>query len=479
MTFSPCGRWHTQCLDDGNDLIALDNALCDAQGETERPSLILVRTHIGYGSPHKHDTFAAHGSPLGEEEVRLAKLNLGWPLEPTFYVPDEVLTHCRQAVAQGEQAEKEWQETLSGYAKAYPTLADEFQQVRDAVLPVGWDAEIPTFPADAKGMATRVAGGKVMNAIAPHLAQLLGGSADLNPSTYTALEGLGEFKPPNTLVGDMQGAVGGGWGYTGRNFAFGVREHGMGAILNGMAAHGGTLPFGATFLIFSDYMRPPMRLAALSDLHVIYVFTHDSIELGEDGPTHQPVEQLANLRAVPRLLVIRPADANETAVAWRVAIETREHPVALVLTRQHVPTLDRTQFASADGLRHGAYVLAEASGGQPDLLLIATGSEVSLVVAVQQQLLAQQVQARVISMPSWELFDAQPQEYREAVLPPGVRARLAVEAGSPQGWHRYVGDHGDVLGIEEFGASAPGDVVMREYGFTVDNVCRRALALLR
>lgn len=469
--------WHTQTVHDGNDLVALNDALCNARRETERPSLVLVRTHIGYGSPHKHDTFEAHGSPLGEEEVRLTKQNLGWPVEPTFYIPDEALTHFREAVAQGKQAEQEWQDTLADYAKAYPELAEEFQRVIHNELPPGWDADIPTFPADAKGMATRVAGGKVMNAIAPHLPQLLGGSADLDPSTYTALEGMGEFKPPNSPVGDMQGAAGGGWSFSGRNFAFGVREHGMGAILNGMAAHGGILPFGATFLIFSDYMRPPMRLAALSDLHVIYVFTHDSIGLGEDGPTHQPVEQLANLRAVPRLTVIRPADANETAVAWRVAVETHDHPVALVLTRQHVPTLDRAKYASADGLRQGAYILAEAPNGRPDLLLIATGSEVSLAVAAQQQLQAQQVQARVISMPSWKLFDAQPQEYRDTVLPPGVRARLAVEAGSPQGWCRYVGDHGDVLGVEDFGASAPGDVVMREYGFTVDNVCRRALAL--
>lgn len=471
--------WHTQYVEDGNDLVALHEALCHAQQETERPSLILVRTHIGYGSPHKHDTFEAHGSPLGEEEVRLTKQNLGWPVEPAFYVPDEVLTHFRQAVDQGKLAEQAWQYLLSDYAKTYPKLAEEFQQVLHDELPQGWDTDIPTFPADAKGMATRVAGGKVMNAIAPRLPQLLGGSADLNPSTYTALEGLGEFKPTNSLVGDLQGAASGGWGYSGRNIAFGVREHGMGAILNGLAAHGGMLPFGATFLIFSDYMRPPMRLAALSDLHVIYVFTHDSIGLGEDGPTHQPVEQLANLRAIPRFTVIRPADANETAVAWRVAIETREHPVALILTRQHVPTLDRTKFASADGLRRGAYILAEAPNGQPDLLIIATGSEVSLAIAAQQQLLEQQVQARVISMPSWELFDAQPPDYREEVLPSTVRARLAVEAGSPQGWHRYVGDQGDVLGVEDFGASAPGEVVMREYGFTVENVVQRALALLQ
>jgi len=471
--------WHTQCLHDGNDLAGIDAALRKARAETERPSLILVNTHIGYGSPHKHDTYEAHGSPLGEEEVKLTKINLGWPLEPDFYVPDQVLAHYRQAVAQGKQAEDAWEQMLKAYEKAHPERAKEFAQVRHNVLPAGWDADIPTFPADPKGIATRVASGKTLNAIAPRLPQLIGGSADLNPSTHTAMEGLGEFKAPNTRVGDMQGAVSGDWGFYGRNIAFGVREHGMGAILNGMAAHGGTLPFGATFLIFSDYMRPPMRLAALSDLHVIYVFTHDSIGLGEDGPTHQPVEQLANLRAVPRLVVIRPADANETTVAWRVAVEMQQKPVALVLTRQSVPTFDRAKYAPADGLRQGAYVLADAPNGHPDLLLMATGSEVHLIVEAQQQLLEQAVQARIISFPSWKLFDAQPQAYRDAVLPPDVRARLAVEAGSPQGWCRYVGDLGDVLGVEDFGASAPGKVVMEKYGFTVENVVKRALALVK
>ena len=470
--------WHTQSVEDGNDLSALDAALRNARGETERPSLILVRTHIGYGSPHKQDTFAAHGSPLGDEEVRLTKRNLGWPEEPAFYIPEEALAHFRTAVTRGAQAEQAWEKLLAGYAQAYPQQAEELQGMMQNVLPAGWDAEIPTFPADAKGMATRVAGGKVMNAIAPHLPQLFGGSADLNPSTFTALDGQGEFTRQNAPVADPQGAVNGGWGYSGRNIAFGVREHGMGAILNGMSAHGGLLPYGATFLIFSDYMRPPIRLAALSNLHVIYVFTHDGLALGEDGPTHQPVEQLANLRAVPRLLVLRPADANETAVAWRVAIETHERPVALILSRQHVPTLDRTRYAAAEGLRRGAYVLAEATGGDPAVLLIGSGSEVGLLLAAQEQLQTRQIAARVISMPSWELFDEQPQAYRKAVLPPALQARLAVEAGSPQGWRRYTGDHGDILGVEDFGASAPGEVVMREYGFTVENVCNRAEALV-
>ncbi len=477
--------WHTQTIDDGNDLKAIERALRAARAETERPSLVLVRTHLGYGSPHKQDTFEAHGSPLGEEEVRLTKQALGWPTEPPFYIPDRALQHFRRALDGGKQAEAEWNAKLAAYAQEFPDLAAEFQQAMRGELPKDWDADIPSFPADAsaqppfgKGVATRVASGKVMSAIAPRLPTLMGGSADLDPSTHTMLKGLGDFENPTQAEGDVQGSAGGGWNYAGRNLHFGVREHGMGAALNGMAAHGGVIPFGATFLIFSDYMRPPIRLAALMELHTIYVFTHDSIGLGEDGPTHQPVEQLANLRAVPRLVVIRPGDANETAVAWRVAIETREQPVALVLSRQNVPTLDRSQFAPAEGLRQGAYVLADAPNGKPDVILIASGSELGLVVAARQKLLEQSVRARVVSMPSWELFDAQPQGYRDSILPRDIRARLAVEAGSPQGWHRYVGDAGDVLGVDTFGASAPGGTVLREYGFSVENVIQRALALL-
>ena len=344
-------------------------------------------------------------------------------------------------------------------------------------LPAGWDADIPVFPADPKGMKTRVASGKVMNAIAPKLPSLMGGSADLDPSTHTALKGAGDFESPDRASGDTQGSSGGGWRYAGCNLHFGIREHGMGSILNGMAVHGGIIPYGATFLIFSDYMRPPMRLAAMMEQRVIYVFTHDSIALGEDGTTHQPVEQIANLRAVPRLVVIRPCDANETAYAWRVALETSDRPIALILTRQDVPTLDRSRYASADGLKRGAYILAEASNGQPEVILIATGSEVSLIVEAQRELEKQNIPTRLVSMPSWELFDAQAEEYRRSVFPPSIRARLAVEAGATQGWHRYVGDLGDVIGLDHFGASAPGPVLMREYGFTVDNVCKRALGL--
>jgi transketolase len=469
--------WHTQTVEDGNDLEAIERALKAARSETERPSLILVRTHIGYGSPHKQDTFEAHGSPLGEEEVRLTKENLGWPVEPLFYVPDEALAHFRQALERGKQAEETWQTMFGAYSKEHPELAQELEQLINGELPDGWDADIPAFPADSKGMKTRVASGEVMNAIASKLPALIGGSADLNPSTHTALKGLGDFESLET-TGDMQGSVGGGWSYAGRNLHFGVREHGMGAILNGIAVHGGLIPFGATFLIFSDYMRPTIRLAAMMRQHVIYVFTHDSIGLGEDGPTHQPVEQLASLRAIPNLIVIRPCDANEAAVAWQVAIETRDRPVALVFTRQDVPILDRSQVAPADGLRQGAYTLIDAPGGEPEVILIATGSEVSLILEARQKLLDQGIPARAVSMPSWELFDAQSQAYHDLVLPPLIRARLAVEAGVDQGWSRYVGDGGDVIGVDRFGASAPGKVVMREYGFTVENVVERARVTL-
>ena len=470
--------WHTQSVENGNDLEAIDRALRAAQAEKERPSLILVRTHIGYGSPNKQDTFEAHGSPLGEKELKLTKQALGWPLDPLFYIPEQALAHFRLAVENGKKAEAEWDVKFADYAKTFPDLAKEFQRVMSGELPKGWDTNIPIFPADPKGMATRVASGKVLSALSPKLPMLIGGSADLDPSTHTALKGMGDFENPRDEAGDLQGSAGGGWSYSGRNLHFGVREHAMGSIANGLAVHGGLIPFTATFLTFSDYMRPPIRLAALMKQGVIFIFTHDSIALGEDGSTHQPIEQLASLRAIPNLLVIRPCDANETAVAWRVAIELRHQPVALVLTRQNVPTLDRKQFAGAEGLRRGAYVLADVPEGKPELILIATGSEVGLIVAAREKLQTQKIAVRLVSMPSWELFEAQSSEYRDSVLPPSVHARLAVEAGVTQGWHRYVGDRGDVIGVDRFGASAPGPVVMREYGFSVENVCQRALALL-
>ncbi len=470
--------WHVQSVEDGNDLDAIDRALLAAREERERPSLIIVRTHIGYGSPHKQDTFAAHGSPLGEEEVKLTKENLGWPREPTFYVPADVQRHFRRARDRGARAQAEWNGKLAAYEKDEPELARELRLRIEGTLPADWDAGIPRFPADAKGMATRTASGKVLSAIAAKLPAVIGGSADLNPSTFTAIAGAGDFESPARAVGDLQGSVGGGWSYAGRNLAFGVREHAMGAIANGLAAHGGMIPFASTFFTFSDYMRPAIRLAALMGLQVIYVFTHDSIGLGEDGPTHQSVEHLAGLRAIPELVVIRPGDAEETAVAWRVAIESRDRPVALVLTRQNVPTLDRAELAPAEGLRRGAYVLADPSKGEPGLILIASGSEVGLMVSAGRALAERKISVRLVSMPSWELFEMQPREYREAVLPPTVTARLAIEAAATQGWCRYIGERGDAIGVDRFGASAPGPVVMREYGFTVENVVARALALL-
>ena len=497
--------WHAVNVDDGNDINAIGEALSAARVERDRPSLILVRTHLGYGSPHKQDTFEAHGSPLGAEEVRLTKQNIGWPLEPDFLVPPKALARFREALERGKGAQMEWEAKLQAYVDSYPELGGQLRQLMAGELPPGWETAIPQFSADPKGMATRVASGKVMAALAERLPALLGGSADLDPSTFTGLAGLGDFESPRASQFDLQGSLGGGWDYAGRNVHFGVREHGMGSVLNGLAAHGGTIPYGATFLIFSDYMRPPIRLAALTGLGVIYVFTHDSIGLGEDGPTHQAVEQLANLRAVPNLVVIRPCDANETAVAWKVAIETRDRPVALVLTRQSVPVLDRgdqhslSGLASAVGVRRGAYVLtgtpgvtlgapdAVGSGAAtapeaataPDLILIASGSEVSLVLAAHERLSDSGVRSRVVSMPSWELFDEQPRDYQESVLPAGVPARLAVEAGASQGWHRYVGPMGAVIAIDRFGASAPGDVVMREYGFTVEAVVEKALDVLQ
>jgi transketolase len=472
--------WQTQSVEDGNDLVAIERAIKNAQRNKGKPSLILVHTHLGYGSPHKQDTFEAHGSPLGEEEVRLTKQNLGWPLEPAFYIPVEALAHFREAVEQGKQVEEQWEGRFSAYSQAYPELAQELHKMMQSELPEGWDVDIPKFPSDAKGLATRVASGKVMNVIASKLPTFIGGSADLDPSTHTALAGKGDFESPRETINDPQGIVGGGWRYSGSNLHFGVREHGMGAILNGLAAHGGMMPYGSTFLIFSDYMRPPIRLAALMGLHVIYVFTHDSIALGEDGPTHQPVEQLLGLRSIPNLLVIRPADANETAAAWRIAIEHKDGPVALVLTRQNLPIFDLQKYPQLPlGVRSGGYVLAHATGNtSPDITLIATGSEVQLALAAREKLETRGVRARVVSLPCWNLFDAQPVEFREAVLPPEV-PMLAIETGVSLGWRPYIGAGIEVIGVDRFGASAPGEIVMREYGFSIDAVTRQALELIR
>jgi transketolase len=472
--------WQTITVENGNDVEAISKAIEDAQADDSQPTLILVHTHLGYGAPHLQDTFKAHGSPLGAEEVAGAKKQLGWPAEPAFYVPDEALNHFRQAVDKGKQLQANWNTLFEKYRKQFPELADQLTGVMRNDLPAGWDADIPSFPADAKGLATRASAGKTLAAIAPKLPTLMGGSADLDPSTDTELKGLGDFENPDFQPSDRQGAAGGVWSYAGRNLHYGVREHAMGAVVNGMATHGGVIPFGATFLIFSDYMRPTIRLAALMEIQSIFVFTHDSIGLGEDGPTHQSVEQLASLRAVPHLLVIRPGDANEAAEAWRFAISSRHRPTALILSRQAMPTFDRGpgKMAAADGLRRGGYVLSDAPGGEPALILMGTGSELHLCVEAAEQLRGQGVRARVVSLPCWQIFDEQSPEYRESVLPAAVTARLAVEAAAPLGWRQYVGDRGDVIGVNRFGASAPGVVVLEHYGFTVDNVVRHAMALI-
>lgn len=470
--------WHTQFVKDGNDLQAIKKAIANARKVIDQPSLILIKTTIGFGSPHKQNTFEVHGSPLGEEEVKLTKQFLNWPEKPDFYIPRKAEHYFRKALISGKAAEKNWNHQLAAYKKRYPKLAKEFQQLQLGKLPTGWDHNIPNFKKDEKGMATRDASEKVMQAFSPNLPGFIGGSADLNASTKTALINFGNFESPRKVRGDRQGSLDGGWNYAGRNLFYGVREHAMGAISNGLATFNGLIPFTATFLIFSDYMRPPMRLAALMQLHVIYVFTHDSIGLGEDGPTHQPIEQLANLRAIPHLIVIRPADANETAVAWKVAI-TAKQPIALILTRQKVPTLDRKRVASANGLRRGAYILDDAPLRKPKIILIATGSEVSLIMQAKEKLQRDRIPVRVVSMPSWELFAAESQAYRDSVLPPAITLRLAVEAGVSQGWERYIGKEGAIISIEDFGASAPGEIVMQKYGFTVEKIYKRALDLIK
>jgi len=458
--------WHVLSVDDGNDVDAVAAAIEEAQSETGRPTLICIRTHIGYGSPNRQDTSKSHGEPLGDEELRLTKQNLGWPEDATFEVPEEVAAHCGAAIERGVAWQAEWAERWAGYQEDFPAEAEELQRRLDARLPAGWDADLPSFDAGADPLATRAASGKALNSLAPRLPELIGGSADLAGSNKTDIDGEGDF---------------GRGAYHARNIRFGIREHGMGAILNGMALHGGFVPYGGTFLIFSDYMRPSMRLASLMGQQVIYVFTHDSIGVGEDGPTHQPVEQVASLRAMPGLTVIRPADANETSAAWKIALQHRDGPTALVLTRQKLPALCAVEesVAKADELARGAYVLADnAEGADPDIILLASGSEVHLALQAWQGLAASEVKARVVSMPSWELFDRQDEAYRDAVLPPAVTRRLAVEAGTSFGWHRWIGLHGDVIAIDRYGASAPGPTNMEKFGFSADNVEARARALL-
>jgi transketolase len=454
--------WFVQQAD-AYDLEAIDAAIRAARAETDRPSIIVFRTHIGYGSPNKQDTSAAHGSPLGEEEVRLTKEALGWPADARFLIPAEALEVFRRAVERGREAQAGWGEMFERYAEEFPQEAALLEQLWRGDLPEGWEDALPTFsPADGP-IATRSASGKALNALAAVLPTLIGGSADLSSSNKTMLAGYDNFQRETPA---------------GRNLWFGVREHAMGGILNGMAAHGGVIPYGGTFLVFSDYMRPAVRLAAMSHFPVIYVWTHDSVWVGEDGPTHQPVEQAAALRAIPNLVVIRPADANETAVAWKMALQRRDGPTGLLLGRQSVPVLDQNDLGSAEGLARGAYVLRDVPGGSPDLILMASGSEVHLALAAQESLAEEGIAARVVSVPSWELFEAQPQSVREAVLPPGVGARLAIEAGVSQGWDRYVGPDGDVLALDRFGASAPYRVLMERLGFTLAEVVRRAHEIL-
>lgn len=447
---------------DGLDPEALAQALEEACRQEERPTLIRCRTHLAYGSPHKQDDSEAHGAPLGEEEARLTKENLGWPLEPPFWVPAEVRERFQTFRTRWTQARQEWEERMARYRARYPEETAEWDRVQARRLPPGWDQDLPTFAPDPKGVATRNASGAVLNALAARVPELVGGSADLAPSNKTYLKGFGDIHR-----GD----------FGGRNFHFGVREHAMGAILNGLALHGGLRPYGGTFLVFSDYMRPAIRLAAMMRLPVVYVFTHDSIFVGEDGPTHQPVEHLAALRAIPHLTVVRPGDANEAVEAWRLALEWDEGPVALILSRQPMPILDRAALAPASGLRRGAYILRDARA--PHLILMASGSEVAVALGAADLLAEEGLRARVVSFPSWELFQRQPEAYRREVLPPDLPARLAVEAGVRQGWDRYVGSQGDVLAIEgRFGASAPWRVLAERYGFTPQHVAARARALL-
>jgi transketolase len=471
--------WHVQHVANGNDPAAIDAALGAAKDETSRPSLICARTIIGYGSPNKQGTYNTHGSPLGPDEVRAAKENLGWPLEPAFFIPDDVSKHFRTALEEGKAQEAEWKAAFSAYKESYPDEAGEFMKRINGELPTDWDTALPSFQADRKGIATRKASEAVMQALAPKVPELMGGSADLNPSTVSWLKGFGDFQSPQISSAELQGAVGDEWGYGGRNVHFGVREHAMGAITTGMALHGGFIPYTATFLIFSDYMRPPMRLAAMAKTRVVYIFTHDSIGLGEDGPTHQPIEQLMSLRAVPNLTVIRPADAAETVEAWRMALLQADGPTALVFTRQGLPVLDRTECAPAESLQRGGYILWESAQGAPEVILIGTGSETHIALEAGKQLAAEGVGVRVVAIPSWELFDQQPAQYRETVLPAEVTARVAVEAGITVGWEHYVGLEGAIVGMRSFGASAPAQVLYEKFGITVEAVVKAAKGLIK
>jgi transketolase len=455
-------NWQVLNIDDVNDLSQIDKAVEQARKETNKPTLIITKTHIGFGSPNKQDTSSAHGSPLGDEEIKLSKKNLGWDENKYFYIPDEVADHFSKMKSTFTNYENEWNKLFERYKKKYPAEADQFVKVFNNDFGDEWKNALPSFTKYGENVPTRNASGNVINAIAKYLPTLIGGSADLEPSNNTYIKESGKFSAENR---------------SGRNFHFGIREHGMGGILNGMALYGGVIPYGGTFMVFSDYMRPSIRLASLSGVRPIYIFTHDSVGLGEDGPTHQPIEHLASLRAIPKVIVIRPADANETVEAWKVAITHKESPVALALTRQKVPVLDRTKMSSAENLSKGAYVLVQ-SEKNPQVILMASGSEVSLAVEAFYSLQSEGINARVVSFPSWELFDIQSDEYKQSVLPKTIKARISIEAGVKQGWEKYIGDHGEAISIEKFGASAPYEVIFKEYGFTKEAVVQKAKSVI-
>ena len=455
-------HWNVMRVSDANDLELLSAAITTAQKETERPTLIIVDSHIAWGAPNKHDTAAAHGEPLGEEEIRLTKKAYGWPEDAHFLVPDDVKQYMGKAVERGAKHEADWNAKFAAYKQANPDLAKQFEMMQKGELPSGWDKDLPVFPADPKGKATRETSSVAENAGAKHIPWLVGGAADLNPSTKTAIKDGGSFEYDD---------------YSGRTFHFGIREHSMGAIVNGMCVSK-LRAFGATFLQFSDYMRNTLRLAAMMDLPSLFIYTHDSIGLGEDGPTHQPIEHIMSIRAIPRIIDLRPGDANEVSEAWRVVMQQTHTPVALILTRQAIPTLDRTKYASAAGVAKGAYILGD-SQGEPEVILIGTGSELQFAVGAHEQLTKEGIRSRVVSMPSWKLFEKQSQEYRDSVLPPKVKARVSIEAGTSLGWREYVGFDGAVIARSDFGASAPIKDLYKEFGFTVENVVKHAKALLK
>jgi transketolase len=468
--------WQVQKVADGHDVAAIDRAIKKAKKDTERPSLICAQSTIGFGAPCKQGKCDAHGSPLGTDELQKTKAALCWTADSTFYVAEDVSKLFRKALSRGKKSEKQWQDTLNTYRQKETALAAEFERSTKGDLPDNWESTLNEFPNGSKDVATRKAGEIVMQAIASKVPELMGGSADLNPSTFTWLKGMGDFQSPLLPKEGLHGMVGGSWDYTGRNIHFGIREHSMGSITVGMALHGGLIPYTATFLTFADYMRPPMRLAALMGLRTIFVFTHDSIGVGEDGPTHQPVEQIMNLRQVPNMTVIRPADANETLEAWEIAISNTSGPTTLIFSRQNLPVLDRSVCGAASGVRRGGYILWE-SAPNPEVILISTGSEVSLTLTAARKLTENGTKVRVVSLPSWEIFDRQTQEYRDSVLPPAITSRIAVEAGIKLGWEHYVGLQGMIIGMETFGASAPGPVLYEKFGFTVEKIVAAAKEL--